>query len=127
MKPFAEVTFRASRADHRAILVHVRVDAPRRARTGEWACNVIATGFVKRTAIRGEDALQALCLALDFLSNRLYDARRRGVRFRFLTGDEVPLFAYFRLRESRRRLAVTARKHAVGQRRGKKRRRLTSA
>ena len=78
--------------------------------------------------IRGEDALQALCLALDFLGNRLYAARRRGIPLQFLSAnDEVPLFAYFRLREWKRRLAVIARKPGLGKARRSRRRRLTSA
>jgi hypothetical protein len=128
MKPLVEATFRTSQKGHRDRLVRIRLDAPRRARTGEWACRVLATGVTKPTVIRGGDALQAICLALDFLGDRLYDARRRGIRLRFLSADdEVPLSAYFRLREWKRRLAVIAPKHGAGKVRRSRRRRLTSA
>jgi len=110
MKPLAEATFRASSSSHRSGTIHIRLDAPRRVATGEWTCSVVATGLVKRTAVRGEDALQALCLALDFLGTRLYEARRRGVQLAFRTGEAVPLFAYFHLREWRHRLSAKQRR-----------------
>jgi hypothetical protein len=127
MKPIAEVTFRTSgpRDDERR--VRIRIDAPRRVRTGEWACRVTATGVVRRTMVRGEDGLQALCLAVEFLGDKLYEARKRGVRLRFDTGHEVPLFAYFRLRELKRRFAMVAGRHPRAGVRSERRRRPTSA
>ena len=127
MKPLAEVTFRTSGSRDEARRIRVRIDAPRRARTGEWACSVSATGVVKRTTVRGEDGLQALCLALEILGDKFYEARKRGVRLRYDTGHEVPLFAYFRLREYRRRLTVIARRHLRAGVRSEKPRRRTNA
>src|SRR5262245_16410774 len=105
MRPLVEAIFRATRNGSSMPSVRVRVEEPRRAKTGEWTCRVLATGVAKPTVVHGEDGLQALCLALDLLGDQLYKARRRGVRLRHVTGDaDVPLFAYFRLREWRRRL-----------------------
>ena len=73
---------------------------------------------MKRTLVHGEDALQALCLALDFVGNTLYSRRRRGLRLIFPTGHSVRLHAYFRLREMRRRLEALA--TARGHRRSKR-------
>ena len=111
MRPFTEVTFRISDGADGFRPVHIRIDKPSRLKTGEWSCNVSATGIAKRTAIHGEDPLQALCLALEYLGEKLYDARKRGLRLWFGTGDEVPLHAYFRLREARRRLAAIGKRH----------------
>jgi hypothetical protein len=120
VKPLAQVTFSATGARDRPRRVRIRIGAPYRARTGEWVCHVSATGLVKSTAVRGDDALQALCLAVEFLGDKLYHARKEGLRLRVGTGEEVPLFAYFRLREWKRRLTKIARRR-------NKRRRLTSA
>jgi hypothetical protein len=92
--------------------VVVRVSTPRRTRTGEWLCIAEATGITKKTKVHGEDALQALCIALDFLGREIYQARREGLRLVFDTGESVPLQAYFRLRELHRRL------RRIGQQRG---------
>jgi len=95
-------TFRAAAPDRRARSVSIAVAPPRRARTGEWICFVTITGFLKRTGVRGEDALQALCLALELIGGTLYRARKRGVRVVYPTGERVPSHAYFRVREWQR-------------------------
>ncbi|MFL5402572.1 MAG: DUF6968 family protein [Gemmatimonadales bacterium] len=105
MAAFAEARFRVMRDRRRVRDVVVRISAPRRTRTGEWVCVTQATGITKRTKVHGVDALQALCIAVDFLDREIYKARKRGLRLAFDTGDQVPLYAYFRLRESHRRLA----------------------
>ena len=127
VKPLVDVTFHVSGSRDEPRRIHVRIDRPRRAHTGEWACSVSATGLVKRTPVRGGDSLQALCLAMEFLGNALYEARRRGIRLRYDTGHEVPLFAYFRLREYKRRLTAIARRHLPARVRTDKRPRRTRA
>lgn len=99
-------TFRATAPDRPDRRVSIGVALPQRARTGEWICFVTITGFLKRTGVRGEDALQALCLALELIGDTLYRARQRGVRFVYPTGERVPLHAYFRVRERQRRLTL---------------------
>jgi hypothetical protein len=107
-KPFVEAQFRAVH-DGLARPLAIRIGMPIQRRTGEWAAEVQLTGLVNRTNVFGEDALQALALALDLVGNTLYAQRRRGVRVQFATGQEIPLAAYFRLRELRRRFESIAR------------------
>jgi hypothetical protein len=77
-------------------------------RSGEWVCVVEATGITKKTKVHGVDALQALCIAVDFLGREMYKARKQGLRLAFESGELVPLQAYFRLSEWRGRLARMA-------------------
>ena len=72
------------------------------------------TGVLKARPIYGGDALQALCLALDFVGNMLYLHRRRGLRLTFPEGQSVPLYAYFRLRDSARRRKRSQRRRTEG-------------
>jgi hypothetical protein len=105
MAAFLETRFRAIRDGRQVRDVVVRITAPRRTRTGEWVCTFVATGIIKRTKAHGVDALQALCIAIDFLGREIYKARKQGLRLAFDTGDLVPLQAYFRLQQLHRRLA----------------------
>jgi hypothetical protein len=109
VKWIAQVPFTGVRRNGAHRDVHVRVGAPRRSGRTAWACPVEVSGILRRTLVHGEDALQALCLALDLVGNTLYVHQRRGLRLTFPTGQSVPLFAYFRLREMRRRLVALAR------------------
>jgi hypothetical protein len=108
-KWIAQVPFTGVRRDGTHRSVHVRVGVPRRSGRTPRACPVEVTGVLKRTLVYGEDPLQALCLALDFIGNTLYSERRQGLSLRFATGHSVPLYAYFRLREMQRRLSALAR------------------
>jgi hypothetical protein len=109
MKPFAAATFTINARGRASRTVRVRVEAPRRSQKDVWTSRVAITGLLKPTRVHGGDPIQALCLALELIGNTLYAQRRRGLRLRFLTGEEVPLHAYFRLREWRRRLVAIAR------------------
>jgi hypothetical protein len=117
VKWIAQVPFTGMRKNGTHRNVHVRVGSPRRSGRTAWACPVEVSGVLRRRLVHGEDALQALCLALDFVGNTLYVQQRRGLRLTFPTGQSVPLFAYFRLREMRRRLVALAR--AQGHQRSK--------
>ena len=109
VKWIAQVRFTGVRRDGTHRSVRVRIGVPRRSGRTAWACPVEVSGVLKRTLVCGEDPLQALCLALDFIGNTLYSERRQGLSLRFATGHSVPLYAYFRLREMQRRLAALAR------------------
>lgn len=83
----------------------VRVGRPYRAKTGEWVCRAQIAGLGKAASARGEDALQALCLALDLVGDFFYQFRKDGGRIKFYdSAQDVPLQAYFRLREFRSRM-----------------------
>jgi hypothetical protein len=88
----------------------IRVASPKRIGPGEWGCHVEVAPLLARTRISGGDALQALCLGLNFVGREMYTAERRGFRFLFETGERVPLNAYFRLRELESGLRAHARK-----------------
>jgi hypothetical protein len=61
--------------------VAFRIGAPERAPTGEWQCAISLDGVHDRLApIRGEDSVQALCLALGLAANLLRDFVARGGR-----------------------------------------------
>ena len=73
--------------------VTAEVARPVRRSTGEWSCEVHLVGSGETWApIRGDDSLQALALALDFLRRML--ALRPGLRFR--DGEEFAPDALFR-------------------------------
>jgi hypothetical protein len=112
VKWIAQVPFTGVRRNGIRRSIHVRVGTPRRSGRTAWACPVEVSGVLRRTPVYGEDALQALCLALDFVGNTLYAHQRRGLHLKFPTGHSVPLFAYFRLREMRRRLVASAKARA---------------
>lgn len=50
--------------------------------------------------VRGEDALQALCLALDVIRDILFSFREKGVRLKFVDSmEDIPLGRYFRRKD----------------------------
>ena len=114
MKWIVDTPFTAILADGTPQTVRVQVAMPRRSGRTAWGCRVGITGVLKPRPIYGEDALQALCLALDFVGNMLYLHRRRGLRLKFPEGQSVPLYAYFRLRDSARRRRRSQRRRTEG-------------
>jgi hypothetical protein len=61
--------------------VALRVGAPERASTGEWQCAVRLDGLYDRLVpMRGEDSVQALCLALGLAATLLRDFLASGGR-----------------------------------------------
>jgi hypothetical protein len=98
--------------------IRIRIAAPRLSRETVWACPVQIVGVLRPTLVYGEDALQTMCLALEFIGNTLYSQRRRRLRLVFPTGHSVPLYAYFRLREMQRRFARLGER--LGHRRSKR-------
>jgi hypothetical protein len=76
--------------------VRVWVGAPGQEPTGEWSCPAGLPGLYEDLdAMRGEDALQAICLALGLVARLLRDHVAAGGRLRYPRGDEFPLEAYF--------------------------------
>ena len=82
--------------------VALRVGAPERVPTGEWRCAVHLDGLYDRLVpIRGEDSVQALCLALGLAATLLRNFVASGGRLVEGTNtsseDEPdwPLEAYF--------------------------------
>jgi hypothetical protein len=76
--------------------LRVAVAAPYAGDAGEWRCAVWLDGLEpSASAIVGEDALQALGLAWQYLGQRLTHLVTTGVRLEFAAGGEVPLSAYF--------------------------------
>jgi hypothetical protein len=77
--------------------IEIEIFRPSQAATGEWACHAAIRGLHPELAtMRGEDALQALTLALNLVHQLLEGAVSRGARLRFPgTSDDVPLDAYF--------------------------------
>jgi hypothetical protein len=110
VKWIAEVAFTGVTGKHHRIL-HARIGVPRPSGRTAWACPVEVTGVLRRRLVYGEDALQALCLTLEFVGNTLYSQRARGLHLKYAAGHSVPLYAYFRLREFQRRLIALGRSH----------------
>ncbi|HEX2724889.1 MAG TPA: hypothetical protein VHN20_03605 [Beijerinckiaceae bacterium] len=84
--------------------VSLRVGAPKRVSRGEWSCAVRLDGLHDGlTTTRGEDSVQALCLALGLAATLLRDFVSRGGRLVHAEATEDggsesdwPLEAYFR-------------------------------
>ena len=84
----------------RATVVKVRLGKPVRAADPErgdpWWCPVEVTGFKTRqfTPVAGEDSVQAVVLALQYLTRMLpLEAKRVGGRVDWLGDSERPVFA----------------------------------
>jgi hypothetical protein len=68
--------------------VKLRLGRPYRADTGGWACPAELEGLEPRYVdARGEDALQALCLAITLLRSRLEDRSASGGKLLYADGD----------------------------------------
>ncbi len=80
--------------DRRA--VRVRIGVPVHEPTGEWSCAAGLDGLHEELSdMRGEDALQAICLALGFCASLLRSHVAAGGRLHYPGGEEFPLEAYF--------------------------------
>lgn len=96
----AERTLRLDRPGRRPTVVRLKfgrpVRAPRPERGDPWWCPVQITGLGKRQMekVPGEDSLQALTLALEFVGRVLpVEAERAGVRLQWLGERESLVFA----------------------------------
>ena len=75
--------------------IDLEIGTPYRCDTGEWACRLSLDGlYYGLPDIRGEDSLQALCLAVSTALTLLRDFRRDGGTLQ-IDGDEFPLEAYW--------------------------------
>jgi hypothetical protein len=79
------------------VVTAIEVGAPREEGEGTWACDVEMPGVERLRTIHGADSLQALLLALGFLSDRLEYLADHGARFLWpesrepsLIGDILP-------------------------------------
>jgi hypothetical protein len=76
--------------------VRMWLGAPQREPTGEWSCPAGLEGlYDDLLAMRGEDALQAICLALGLCASLLRGHLESGGQLHFPGGGEFPLEAYF--------------------------------
>jgi hypothetical protein len=76
--------------------VRVWVGTPVREPTGEWSCPAGLEGLHDDlAAMRGGDALQAICLALGLGAMILRGHVAAGGRLHYPGGEEFPLEAYF--------------------------------
>jgi hypothetical protein len=74
--------------------VTVEIGTPYMRETGEWACPLALEGLYETLLdARGEDSLQALCLAISLALDLLDDIRRKGGRLLW-DEDEFQLEAY---------------------------------
>lgn len=75
--------------------VRIWVGTPVQESTGEWRCPAGLEGFVDDLcAMRGEDALQAICLA-GLAVTLLPGHIEAGGRLQYPGGEQFPLEAYF--------------------------------
>ena len=83
--------------EHPAQDIQIEIYRPYQTTSGEWACPADIRGlYPELAAMRGEDAFQALALALDLVRRLLEDAISQGASLRYPgTSDNVPLEAYF--------------------------------
>lgn len=95
----AERELKLRRKGRRASVVRVRfgrpIKAPNAGRQDPWWCPVLITGLGKprTTSIAGEDSLQALVLALQYVVRLLpLEAKRAGGTFAWLAETERPVF-----------------------------------
>jgi hypothetical protein len=82
--------------------IGLQVHAPRNVADNEWECVVELRGLYEDVMpVRGEDSLQALCLALGLAGKLLRGFVGEGGKIHFADGmkSEVPLDAYFGARE----------------------------
>ncbi len=107
---FVEAIFQSEWPNGRIRKVVVRIGRPVRAKSREWVCSVQISRLQKKIRVGGEDALQAVCLAIQLVGELLYKYRRAGIRLKYVpSNEEVPLPAYFRIKsfsklmENRRR------------------------
>jgi hypothetical protein len=76
--------------------LRVWVGTPVREPTGEWSCPAGLEGLYDGlSAMRGEDAFQAICLALGLCATLLREHIAAGGRLHYAGGEEFPLEAYF--------------------------------
>jgi hypothetical protein len=77
--------------------IQIVISRPYQTTSGEWACPAAIQGLHPELAtMHGEDAFQALALALHLVRQLLEAAISQGASFRYPgSSDDVPLEAYF--------------------------------
>jgi hypothetical protein len=76
--------------------VRIWLGVPQQEASGEWSCPAGLDGLYDDLAVmRGEDALQAICLALGLCASLLRAHLADGGQLHHSGGEEFPLEAYF--------------------------------
>jgi hypothetical protein len=76
--------------------VRVWVGTPVQESTGEWRCPAGLEGLYDDLGVmRGEDALQAVCLEIGLCATLLREHVAAGGRLQYPGGEEFPVEAYF--------------------------------
>ena len=62
----------------------------------EWSCYVTNPSTKELTEISGNDGVQAISIALNYLGNRMMDLEKAGWKWKMENGnDDFPIDAYF--------------------------------
>jgi hypothetical protein len=95
--PLVESNYVLEFANKKQTPITVRIGKPYRASAKSWACAVAMQGLLKSmTDVEGQDALQALCLALSVVRQVLEHFVNDGGRVLLPgTGTSVPLASTF--------------------------------
>ena len=100
--PIAKIQIRAVSPTKQASKVTLGVTSPKISPNGPYEVSVFLPNDQTPRPIYGEDSLQALCLALRFLSSRVSDLKNSGWKFEYLDGSgEIPFDAYLMPASSR--------------------------
>ena len=77
--------------------IEIKIDAPMQNSSSEWSCCIVLNGMhcPIKSRVSGNDAFQALCLAVDFIRFMLDDFLQKGGKLLEAdTREEWPLEAY---------------------------------
>ena len=91
MEPVAETTLFVERPPGRRRRICLRVGHPEPDRRGDYRCAVEFPGFERRRYNYGIDSIQALVLAVRFLTQRISALLDDGWRFYLGRNDKEPL------------------------------------
>jgi len=76
--------------------IRIWIGIPVQEPTGEWSCAAgLEDLYPDLSAMRGEDALQAICLAIGLVATLLREHVAVGGRLTYPGGEDFPLEAYF--------------------------------
>jgi hypothetical protein len=86
----------ATQASGESAPMRIWIGKPVQEPTGEWSCAAGLEGLhPDLCAMRGEDALQAICLAMGLVATLLREHVAVGGRLKYPGGEDFPLEAYF--------------------------------
>ena len=112
----ASTEVRRIEADGKESIVVLKISRPVFVSDIEWCCYATDPGTKRKRKISGNDSIQVLSIALNFMGRRMRELKEQGISWREpKTNDEFPIDVYFFLEDFLKSIPLRSEPVGAGQ------------